>query len=225
MEHLPLYIPALFILATVLTVWLYSRAVQRPTITIIVLTAWLVVQGAIGLSGFYRVTDTLPPRLLLLLGPPMVFIALLFVLPQGRKYIDALSVEALTLLHVIRALVEPVLYWLSVYKYVPVLMTFEGQNPDILSGLSAPVVYYFVWVRKKMSTKALLVWNIACLILLINIVVRAVLAAPTSIQQIGFEQPNVGILYFPFVWLPCCVVPIVLLAHLVSIRQLVRRPA
>ena len=39
-------------------------------------------------------------------------------------------------------------------------------------------------------------------------------------QQFGFEQPNVAILHFLFVWLPGVVVPLVLLAHVVAIRRL-----
>jgi hypothetical protein len=66
----------------------------------------------------------------------------------------------------------------------------------------------------------LLLWNFICLGLLINIVVNAVLSAPSVFQQFAFGQPNTAILYFPFVWLPCCVVPLVLLAHLTSIRKL-----
>jgi hypothetical protein len=33
--------------------------------------------------------------------------------------------------------------------------------------------------------------------------------------------PEMALLYFPFIWLPCCIVPIILFSHLVAIRQLV----
>jgi hypothetical protein len=99
-------------------------------------------------------------------------------------------------------------------------MTFEGKNLDILSGLSAPVIYYYGFVKGRMNKSMIMIWNLVCLGLLINIVVRAVLSTPYPFQQWGFSQPNVAILYFPFTWLPCCVVPLVLLAHLITIRQL-----
>jgi hypothetical protein len=41
----------------------------------------------------------------------------------------------------------------------------------------------------------------------------------------AFDQPNIAILYFPFVWLPSVVVPGVLLAHLVSLRKLFQKAA
>jgi hypothetical protein len=71
-----------------------------------------------------------------------------------------------------------------------------------------------------MNKSIVLVWNIICIGLLINIVVNGLLSAPSPFQQFGFEQPNVAILHFPFMFLPACIVPIILFSHLASIRQL-----
>jgi hypothetical protein len=38
----------------------------------------------------------------------------------------------------------------------------------------------------------------------------------------AFEQPNRAVLFFPFAWLPTVVVPLVLLAHLVTIKRLIK---
>jgi hypothetical protein len=67
---------------------------------------------------------------------------------------------------------------------------------------------------------ALLAWNFLCLGLLINIVFTALLSAPFPFQRFAFDQPNIALAYFPFTWLPCWIVPLVLLSHLVSIRKL-----
>jgi len=101
-------------------------------------------------------------------------------------------------------------------------MTFEGQNFDILSGLTAPIIFYVGFIKKRIGRKAMLVWNFLCLGLLINIVVIAVLSAPFPFQKLAFDQPNIAVLYFPFVWLPCCIVPLVLFSHVATIRQLLR---
>lgn len=93
-------------------------------------------------------------------------------------------------------------------------MTFEGRNFDILSGLTAPIIFYFGFVTKQLDRKVILIWNFICLALLINIVVVAILSAPFPFQQFAFDQPNIAVLYFPFNWLPSCVVPLVLLSHL-----------
>jgi glycerol-3-phosphate acyltransferase PlsY len=58
--------------------------------------------------------------------------------------------------------------------------------------------------------------------LLLNIVVNAVLSLPYPFQQFAFDQPNVAVLYFPFTWLPCFIVVIVLYSHLAAIRKLLK---
>lgn len=47
-------------------------------------------------------------------------------------------------------------------------------------------------------------------------------STPSPLQKFAFDQPSIAILYFPFSWLPTFIVPIVLLGHLVSIRQLLK---
>ena len=115
-----------------------------------------------------------------------------------------------------------ILYSLFVYKAVPQLMTYEGRNFDILAGLSAPLIFYFGFIKKQLSRNAILIWNFICLGLLINIVLNAILSVPFPLQKFAFDQPNVAVLYFPFNLLPSVVVPIVLLSHLAAIRQLLK---
>ncbi len=220
MENIPAFVKIIFILTTVLTLFLYYSSTNRSFNSLLVPISWLTIQYYIAQTGFYTITDTLPPRMLLLVGPPFVLIALLFLTKNGRQYIDSLEVKTLTLLHSVRVPVEMVLFWLFIHKAVPQIMTFEGQNLDIISGLTAPFVYYFGYIRKSQSRNFLLVWNFICLGLLINIVATAILSAPTPIQQLAFGQPNIAVLHFPFIWLPCFIVPVVLFSHLVAIREL-----
>jgi hypothetical protein len=220
-ETIPAYINVVFELTTALTLWFFYKATNKSTLSIVIILACLVLQAVISLTGFYTVTNTVPPRFLLLALPPVLFIIGLFISSKGRKYIDTLNVKWLTYLHMVRVPVEVVLFWLFIYKRVPQLMTFEGRNYDILSGFTAFIVGYYGYTKQRLSNTILLIWNFVCLALLFNIVINAVLSAPSPFQKFAFDQPNVAILYFPVVWLPCCIVPLVLFAHLVSIRQLI----
>jgi hypothetical protein len=220
MENLPFYISAVFMLITALTVYLFYKATSRSKAFLLIVLFWLIVQTVLSLNSFYTITYTLPPRFVLLIAPPVLLLAVLFLTAPGKRFIDGLSLQYLTLLHVIRIPVELVLFWLMLHKAIPQLMTFEGSNFDILSGLTAPVVYYIFFIKKQRSQKLLLVWNVICLLLLFNIVIRAILAAPSPFQQLAFAQPNIAILYFPFVWLPGCIVPLVLFSHIVAIRKI-----
>jgi hypothetical protein len=224
MENLPAYVKVVFALTTLLTLVLFFRATQKSTLTLGILFIWIVLQGVVAISDFYLVTDTIPPRFLLLVGPPLLLIIALFLTSSGKAFLDTLDLKNLTILHTIRIPVEIVLFWLFVHRGVPELMTFEGRNFDILSGITAPLVYYFGFVKSppNRNMKMLVLWNLVCLGLLINIVANAVLSAPSQIQKFAFDQPNVGVLYFPFIWLPCCIVPLVLLSHLAALRQLLK---
>ncbi|HZF63365.1 MAG TPA: hypothetical protein VEZ55_02715 [Chitinophagaceae bacterium] len=220
MEHLPLTVSSLFVATTLLTVFFLVKASGFSKKLMIVIAAWLALQAIISKTGFYLFTNSLPPRFLLAVVPAFIAIALLFLTPAGKRFVKSLNPKDLTLLHIVRIPVEICLFLLFLNKAVPAAMTFEGSNFDIVSGITAPLVYYFFFVKRNLPVKAVLMWNTACLLLLINIIVTASLAAPFPFQQLAFDQPNVAVLHFPFVWLPSFIVPAVLLAHLASIKHL-----
>lgn len=221
MENLPIYISIIFILTTFLSVWLFYRASSNSKKVLIILLVWLAIQANLSLSGFYKVSDVYPFHFLLLMVPPVLLILSLFITNKGRQFMDSLDIKSLTLLHVIRVPVEIVLFYQFINKVIPKLMTFEGRNFDVLAGLTAPIIYYWGFIKRQLSKKLILIWNFLCLLLLLNIVINAVLSASLPFQKFAFDQPNIAILYFPFNWLPSCVVPLVLFSHLVTIRQLI----
>ena len=102
-------------------------------------------------------------------------------------------------------------------------MTFEGRNFDILAGITAPIIVWMAFRKNQINRPLLITWNLVSLLLLLNIVITAILSIATPIQQFGFEQPNRAVLYFPYIWLPAIIFPIVLFTHLASIFQLSRK--
>jgi hypothetical protein len=225
MLNTPLYLDGLFILTVILAIVLLLAAAQWNKTSIFLLVLISSVQSLLGLSGFYTGLHQDIPRFPLLLLPSLALVLFGFLSKRGRLLIDRFDIRQLTLLHIVRIPVEIVLYLLFLHKAVPGLMTFEGRNFDLLSGLTAPVLYYLVFIRRTLSPLWLLVWNIGALVLLLNVVINGVLSAPTPFQQFAFDQPNIAVLYFPYVLLPSVLVPLVLLAHLVSIRRLWHRSA
>lgn len=219
---IPTFLSLAFGLVTALAIGLLYYVSHRSRRTLLVLLAWLLGQGALALSSFYTVATGWPPRLALLLLPPAALLLGLVGTAGGRRYLDSLHLDTLTLLHVVRLPVELVLFGLFLHQAVPREMTFAGRNWDILMGLSTPVVYCLVR-RQWLGTRGLLLWNLVGLGLLLHIVVTAVLSAPSPFQRLAFEQPNVAILYFPFNWLPSVVVPVVVLAHVAALRQLLAK--
>lgn len=220
---LPSYISIVFLLTVAITFLLFIRAVKDKTVTCIVLLAWMAVTGALAYKGVFANTKGFPPRFILAVVPAVVFIIILLLNRKGRSFISSLNLKALTILHVVRVPVEIVLYWLAAERTVPGLMTFEGRNFDIISGITAPVMYLICFKGQAVKNKNLLLaWNFICLALLLNIVINAALSAPFPFQQFAFEQPNIAVLYFPFTWLPSFIVMIVLFSHLAVIKRLLQ---
>ena len=220
MDQVPMYVSLVLVLTTLLGAFIFYSATKNSRQSLMIILIWLAIQSAIALTGLYQVTKESLPWPILMSAPPMLLIIGMFMSKKGTHFIDGLNLKYLTLLHIIRIPVEIVLYWLCFYKTVPVLMTFEGRNFDILSGSAAPLIYYFGFIKKSISKKVILVWNFICIGLLLNIVINAILSIPLPFQKFGFDQPNIAVLYFPFVWLPCFIVPVVLFAHLSAIRLL-----
>ena len=220
MENLPSYISLVFGITVLLALAIFYKASNKSKAFLLLSSVWIIIQTILSLNGFYKITNTVPPRFPLLFLPPILLIVFLLISKKGKEFIGRLDLKTLTIFHIVRIPVEIVLIWLATYKAVPILMTFEGRNFDIVSGLSAPLIYYFGFVEKKLSKYFMLIWNFICLGLLLNIVFTALLSAPTNFQKFAINQPNIAIEYFPFVLLPSVIVPLVLFSHIVSIRKL-----
>ena len=222
-EQVPLYFELFFIAITAATGWFFLQANKYFKIVSLVMICWLIIQTILAEKGFYTKSSGMPPRLTIAVLPPVLFIIACFILPAGRRYLDTLDPRMLTWLHIVRLPVEFCLYILMIHHLVPEIMTFEGRNFDIISGITAPFVAYFGYTKKTLSRSIILGWNIICLFLVLHIVYYGIFSAPTEIQKYAFDRPNVAVLYFPFIWLPAFIVPLVILSHLVCIRQLIIR--
>lgn len=225
----PWYITLLFLISVLLSLYFLFKGLQQSAQisgnTVLVkaiglIAVWLALQSALGYIGFYRHYNSVPPRFLLAVLPPLLVILFLFLYKPTLVFIKNIPLTTLTWLHTVRILVEIVLYYCFLHSVVPQIMTFGGRNFDIIAGLTAPLVAYFGAQKGILQKRQILLWNLICLGFLLNIVITAVLSAPFPFQQFGFAQPNIAVFYFPFILLPAFVVPLVLFAHLAAIAKL-----
>lgn len=220
----PLITGALFIAIVLSCIYWFYRITKSIRI-LVILSIWAVTQSVLAYIGIFEITNTIPPRLVLFgVLPSILLIVSMFVTKNGRAIVDSLDLKSLTYFHIIRIPVEIVLFLLYKDKLVPVLMTFEGANFDILSGVSAPIIAYLAFKSGDVRKRLLMIWNVLSLLLLANVVITAALSIPSPIQQFAFDQPNIAVLHFPFNLLPAVVVPLVLLCHLASFRLLRKLP-
>jgi hypothetical protein len=181
---------------------------------------WLVFLALISFNGFFLEFKGMPPRILLAVLPPLVVI----VVSIFSGTLDPLLLKIrpwwLINLQSFRVMVEIILWLLFLENIIPVQMTFEGFNYDILVGLTAIPVSYLCFRRRKFFYKPLIVWNILGILILLNIVTIAILSTPSDLRYFMNEPANTVIGYYPFIWLPGFVVPMALFLHLASLRQI-----
>jgi hypothetical protein len=205
-----------------------SRALTRlghtnsrlPLFTGLGVLAWLILLAFLALAGFFARFEVLPPRIAFAVLPPVLFI--LYLAGSGRmtRLLAALPAGWLVGAQVFRVAVEVVLWLLFLDGLVPVQMTFEGLNFDILTGLTGPVVALYLSRNPARRTAVGVVWNILGLALLLNIVTIAILSTPTPFRFFMNEPANTIVAQWPFIWLPGFVVPMAFLLHVFSLKQL-----
>ncbi|SOE23633.1 hypothetical protein SAMN06298216_4018 [Spirosomataceae bacterium TFI 002] len=217
-----------FILITLTAFVLFMRAAKKGKISekqfrnsFFILLTWITIQGILSyLTFFQQDLHIFPPRLAYVLTPNIIMTIFVFFSEKGKRFVDGLHIPSLVLLSLVRIPVEIILYKLYLNHAIPELMTFSGRNFDILAGLSAPIIYYLCYIRKVGTKKLLLGWNIISAGLLMFIIFNAVFSVPSPFRLFGDNQPNIGLLFFPFTWLAAFVAPIVLFSHFVIFRRL-----
>jgi hypothetical protein len=203
-----------------------NRAYQKANLskkgfftTTFVLIAWLIIISLVSASGFFQNFQALPPRIFITVFVPTIMLVMLLRSPETSAWVQQIPPQWLINLQSFRILMEIILWLLFLDKIVPIQMTFEGRNFDILVGITAPIFAYLCF-GKKVNFKLAILWNIGGLLLLGNIVGIAIFSAPTPFRVFMNEPANTFIASMPYTLLPAFVVPVALYVHALSIKQL-----
>ncbi|WP_051664075.1 hypothetical protein [Dyadobacter crusticola] len=222
MDNLTPCISLIFGLIAFLTVFTFFQAAGSGIRFGILLISWVALQICISASGFYHATSTAFPMLLIMVVPPVILMAWLFMARSGKSLLDRMDLHLLTVIHVVRAPSEVVMYWLFICRVVPAEITLQGGNLDIVAGLTAPAIYYFGVLKEKIKWQLMVCWNVLGLGLTVSVALKFIASAAFIPQNLTFEQPNIALSHFPFVFLPGIIMPLIICSHLAAIRLLVK---
>jgi hypothetical protein len=179
-----------------------------------------IFSGSVSFIWIFQNFQDLPPRFALALLPPVLGIIIISNLKGTNAILAALPETSLITIQTFRIVMELILWALYLAYIIPVQMTFEGMNFDVLVGLTAPVISYMCFAKKKWPVSVAIFWNFLGLALLATIVSIAILSAPTPFRQFMTDPAPTFIASVPFIWLPGFVVPVALYGHVLSIKQL-----
>src|SRR6266536_1756851 len=194
-----------------------SKSIFRRTA--ILLIAWLLLLGILSIRGFFTNFSQLPPRLSFALLVPLPLVLLFNRSRAGKQLLHHIQPQWLIYLQSFRILVEMAIWLLVRYGSLPVQMSFEGRNFDILTGLLAFPVGYYCFVKKTWPPVAALIYNIAGLVSLLNIVAITSLSMPTALRVFHNSPDSSLLTRFPFIYLPGLLVPLAYALHILSLRQ------
>lgn len=229
-------VPILFIALTVISFGWLTRIVFKSLektgrelsekrnfriVFLLSLFTWAIFVTGWSLSGKMGDFHSFPFNMGPVLVVPMVVILFFVFGKKTQPVIANLSQYDLVALQSFRIFVELLLWRLFVLNEMPIQMSFEGRNWDVLTGITAISVAYFI-KRRQMSKTVLIIWNLVGLGLLINIVSIAILSMPTPSRIFMNEPSNTIVTQFPVSFLPAFLVPLAYGLHFLSLRKLVK---
>ncbi len=202
--------------ATIAAGWAPERQSRLYRRVLFALAGWGVFASVLALSGFLSNFDTFPPRMVIVIGIPLVTLIAVTFSKTARELLPHVPAVSLVKYQVFRVFVEILLWMAFIQNLIPQQMSFEGRNFDVFSGLLAVVVT--LWFS---TNRRVIFWyNVVSLGLLINIVSIAVLSLPTPFRVFMNEPSSAIAATFPFVWLPAFLVPLAYGLHFLSLRQI-----
>jgi hypothetical protein len=195
---------------------------RRAGGTLLLLGGWLGVMGILAANGFFDTFLTrFPPPFALALLPPWITIFCCIAIPPLRSYLAVTPMSWLIGYQVFRVGIEYVLWDLYHQGLMPRAMTFEGQNIDLLVGITAPLIALLVARHHAWTRLLALAWNGMALLILLNTIRVAFQSFPGIFYDPAMQPPNTIVSQFPFIWLPAFVVPVALLGHAIALAQVV----
>jgi hypothetical protein len=194
-----------------------SRSTFRTTAVLLI--AWVILLGILSIRGWFSDFSAPPPRLIFALLPPLLLVLLFTRSRAGKELLHRIEPQWLIYLQSFRILVEIALWLLVRNGSLPVQMSFEGRNFDMLTGLFAFPVGYYCFVKKSWPPVVALLYNIGGLVMLVNAVTISALSMPTPLR-LFHNQPDTSLLTrFPFIYLPGLLIPLAYTLHILSLRQ------
>ncbi|HEX9936223.1 MAG TPA: hypothetical protein VGB15_03850 [Longimicrobium sp.] len=203
-----------------------ARAAGEPDATkrglsAAVLTAlWLAATFAAGASGRLSFS-TVPPTMVLALVVMWAVALRVGLGPVGARLAASTPLALLVGVQAFRLPLELLMHRAYTEGLMPGQMSYSGRNWDIVTGTTALLlgVALAVW-RGRVPLRLVAAWNVMGALLLANVLVVAMLSAPTPLRVFMNEPANVWIAAAPWIWLPSVFVVAAIAGHIVVHRRL-----
>jgi hypothetical protein len=191
--------------------------------TAFIILVWMGLLAIFSYQGFFADFSKLPPRPVLAVLIPLPFVLLIAFGKKFTQFLRSVPPQWLVFMQSFRIVVELLIWIAFMADKLPIQMTFEGKNLDMVTGVLALPVGYMLLRKKSYAPGLAVVFNIIGILLLLNILTIALLSMPTPLRYFMNEPSNSIVAQFPFILLPGLLVPVAYTLHIFSLRQLLTK--
>lgn len=226
---LSIFYYVLSLIMVILLVWtvyqIQKKRGLKPTTAIqylmLILVIWFSYLFNLSLSGFLTELQ-LPPRLPLFIFLPFAIFSIIFYRRAVKStWIKHIPLHWLAFPQAFRILVEILLLYTFYAQIIPKEATFEGLNFDVLMGISAPFVGYYLLKNPNPSMKFATFWNILG-ILMILFVAFIIGSSFYNPQIWGHDTMMVStdFVKFPYLLVAGFLAPLGIFMHIISLAKI-----
>jgi hypothetical protein len=196
---------------------------NRPRTLLLVMatiTSWCLSSSLVGAMGITDGTSSVS-----LITAMMLPVFGIIVLSRNKavvKMLDLMPDAILINAQLFRLFFEPVTFLLFIEDYVPLHVTLEGSNPEMMVAVSAPVLIAMFFNDDIKRYWIAIIWNF-CGLASLSYFAWSLLDIPPDPEMYWTSEPPMRIFSaFPFILYLTFYIPVAFGLHLLSIRQLLR---
>lgn len=187
---------------------------------------WILMFALAGVRVFAASPDSVVPSITIALGvllPLIIGLVFLQTSPTLKTAVNAIPNHLLLNVQFYRVL-GVIFVALYLLDKLPAEFALPAGVGDIIVGVAAPIVGYFLAKNYRRSRNAAIVWNVFGILDLVVAVACGFLTSPGPFQSLATENPNHLITALPLVLVPVFAVPLSILLHVVSLKRLKDSP-
>ncbi|MEM8510282.1 MAG: hypothetical protein AAF717_20780 [Bacteroidota bacterium] len=179
---------------------------------------FFTLTGIVTITGFFTV-NTLPPRVLVFVGIPLLFFYLFVVQRMSwfKTVFQKIQLEHLILIHLFR-FVGLFFFVLYGYNILPRSFAFIGGAGDIITAVLVIPTLYFLRKKTPFSKALVWIWNWIGLADILSVLTTAFLVTQEAIHKGEEGLAEFGT--FPFSWIPVFAPATIIFLHILIFRKL-----
>lgn len=184
---------------------------------------WLVFIYIWSRFGIFKNFDFWPMNAIPVIVIPLIIVLIFAFSKSVKALLPHIPQENIIWLQSFRFYAEVLVWALYASALLPAEMTFEGRNFDVLTGVTAVLLTTRVsgfMLLNKLSKPLLILWNMAGLALLLNMVYVAARFMPTPFRDYLHEPSAIVLTEFPISLLVAFLIPLAYMLHILSLRKI-----